>query len=148
MPAEAITADLSMVKQYFVDAFPRSKTRAGLFANFENYISRLQNEVFPWFEMWVDGSFVTLKENPNDIDVVTLLDYQVFDWKEKTLDHFYSFKWEREGIDAYFIRDVPPGTEGHQQSLEFRRLWRLRYSNAPSNFGKGFLTLVFKNEVK
>lgn len=71
--------DFETMERYFVTQIPNSTTRKRLFENLQNYIQQLQKEVFPWFEMWVDGSFMTLKENPKDIDVVTLLDYKVYE---------------------------------------------------------------------
>jgi hypothetical protein len=141
VPAEAISADLGGIKQYFVDNFPNSKTRAILFSNLENYISQLQNEVFPWFEIWVDGSFVTKKENPNDIDVVLLLDFQVYDLKIKQLEKFYSFSLEKEGIDAYIVPVFP---EGHHFFEDFEResgLWHRRFTENRQDGRKGFLKI-------
>jgi hypothetical protein len=148
MPAEAISVDLSIVQQYFVDAFPRSKTRARLFANFEIYIARLQKELFPWFEMWVDGSFVTKKENPKDIDVVVLLDFQVYDLKIKQLEKFYSFSLEKEGIDAYIVSVFP---EGHHFFEDFERelgLWRRRFTENREDGQKGFLKISLSKIVE
>lgn len=74
-PYKIIETDLITLEAYFVTAFPKSKTRKRLFENYLSYIYRFQDEVFPIFEQWIDGSFVTQKENPKDIDIVTFLDY-------------------------------------------------------------------------
>ena len=98
VPAGAIPAALSDIKQHFVDEFPNSKTRVRLFSNLEKYVNQLQDEVFPWFEVWVDGSFVTKKEDPKDVDVVTLLDYQVYNLRKLKLEKFYSHSLEKKGL--------------------------------------------------
>lgn len=54
---------------HFLSAFAQSTTRPGLIVGLRRFLNALQ----PFgihFEVWVDGSFVTTKENPNDIDLV------------------------------------------------------------------------------
>jgi len=70
-PYQAIEVDLDTLESYFVTAFPKSTTRKRLFENYLRYIYRFQDEVFPFFEQYINGSFVTKKENPKDIDIVT-----------------------------------------------------------------------------
>ncbi|MGB3778758.1 MAG: hypothetical protein WA960_10405 [Tunicatimonas sp.] len=45
----------------------------------------LSEQVSQQFTQWVDGSFVTAREHPNDIDFVTFIDYQLFETKEKLI---------------------------------------------------------------
>jgi len=92
-PAKGIEASLEAIEAFFVKAFPHSETRSRLFENYMGYLHRFQNDIFPWFEMWVDGSFVTLKENPKDIDVVTFLDWEVYEMREKALEKFWGFNF-------------------------------------------------------
>jgi len=101
-PAKGIETSLEIIGQHFVQAFPHSETRQRLFENFQNYLNSFQDEIFPWFEMWVDGSFVTLKENPKDIDVVTFLDWEVYELREKALERFWGYNLEDKGLDTYF----------------------------------------------
>ncbi|MBI5916155.1 MAG: hypothetical protein HY842_12335 [Bacteroidetes bacterium] len=146
VPHEGIQVDLETMEQRFVHDFPKSTIRKQLFENYLKYLSQLQSEVFPWFEQWVGGSFVTLKENPKDIDLVTLLDYRVFDLKEKVIERFYSFNWEVEGIDAYFMRVVPEGEPGYSISERDKELWFARFRSTILEVPKGFVTLVFENK--
>ena len=146
VPDSAISTDLETIEKYFVADFPTSKTRQKLFENLVQFNDQLQKEVFPWYEQWVNGSFVTMKENPKDLDVVTLLDYRVFDLKEKVLERFYSFNWEAEGIDAYFMRIVPEGESGFAVSEKRKALWLKRFGSTILDVPKGFLTLVFENQ--
>ena len=100
-PYESIEIDLATLETYFVTAFPKSRTRKRLFENYLRYIYRFQDEVFPFFEQYINGSFVTKKENPKDIDIVTFLDYQVYEKRgDAVLDKFWTFSLEDEGIDA------------------------------------------------
>lgn len=61
--------DFHEFKTQFVDSFPNSTTREKIFIGFKIFISSICRIVKP-SELWVDGSFVTSKVNPNDIDLV------------------------------------------------------------------------------
>lgn len=57
------------LKNHFLSKFPGSRTREPLISGFNKYLSQLRRFGVT-FEIWVDGSFTTDKENPNDIDIV------------------------------------------------------------------------------
>lgn len=61
--------DESDLQNHFLSKFPGSITRARLFAGLTQFISLLRQLGIP-IELWMDGSFTTNKENPNDIDLV------------------------------------------------------------------------------
>ena len=54
------------VKQICVDPFALSKTRPQLQANLETLVSRFESSGI-YCDLWVDGSFVTKKIDPEDI---------------------------------------------------------------------------------
>lgn len=148
-PYEVIATDIATLKTYFVDAFPNSTTRSQLYDNYLRYIYRFQDEIFPFFEQWINGSFVTQKENPKDIDFVIFLDYQVYEKREeKVLDKFWTFSLEKEGLDAYLVKEYPNNHQLYEKYLTIRRTWDKRYSNTkPVNnlvFPKGFLKINFE----
>jgi hypothetical protein len=147
VPAGPILTDLEVIKRHFVDGFPKSRTRARLFGNFERYISQFQSEVFPWFEVWVDGSFVTRKDNPKDVDVVILLDYRVYSVKIKYLDIFFSFSLEKEGIDAYIVPVFPEGHDSFEEFIHESGLWHLRFTENRREGRKGYLKMNIGKKV-
>jgi hypothetical protein len=99
-----------------VDHFPRSVTRARLMANLEGIISRL-NQAAMKAELWIDGSFLTEKLNPEDVDLVVCVDGRdsaSFDVAQRAaLDWVQTGNlWERYGCDAYaFVRNRRPEDE-------------------------------------
>ena len=145
-PYQAIEVDVDTLEAYFVTAFPKSKTRKRLFENYLRYIYRFQDEVFPFFEQYVNGSFVTQKENPKDIDIVTFLDYEVYQKRgDQVLDKFWTFSLEDEGIDAYLVEDYPKNHSLFPKTNAFRKEWIKRYSNNfPFDRNKGFLKIIFE----
>jgi len=145
-PYKAIEVDLDTLESYFVTAFPQSTTRKRLFENYLRYIYRFQDEVFPFFEQYINGSFVTQKENPNDIDIVTFLDFKVYQKRgDKVLDKFWSFSLENEGIDAYLVEDFPKSHPEFMETQFIKNDWKNRYStNKARTHKKGFLKIIFE----
>lgn len=150
-PCEIHDTTLDEMREVFVDAFPESKTRKRLFDNYLNWIFDFQRNIFPYFTQWIDGSFVTQKLNPKDIDFVTFLDWEVYEIKEKwkELDRFWSFSNEERGLDAYLVRDLPPKHPDFQK-IEFQKqTWRELYGhtrNTPlkPKLPKGFVQIKFE----
>jgi len=63
----------SDLERLFVIPFPASKTRNGLYNGFRDWLRNIR--VIPVsLEIWIDGSFVTKKPDPSDIDIVCVYD--------------------------------------------------------------------------
>ncbi len=61
--------ELNEIGNHFLKDFPGSKTRKPLIEGLNAYVSYLSDIKIP-IELWIDGSFTTNKEDPNDIDLV------------------------------------------------------------------------------
>ena len=121
VPYETHQTTLDEFQQVFVDAFPESETRQRLFDNYLGWIFDFQRDIFPYFTQWINGSFVTQKLNPNDIDFVTFLEGGIFESMEKLkeMDRFWSFSNEDKGLDDNLLAVVE---DQHPDFLEFARL--------------------------
>jgi len=65
-------------------------------------------------KQWIDGSFVTKKPKPSDIDLVTFVDFETAKLKEKELRKFiYPESLGNYGIDGYMIVIYPEGHKFH-----------------------------------
>lgn len=53
----------------FIKEFSNSSTRKNIYNNFRIWVKYLINELKPRY-IWLDGSFLTEKLNPNDLDLV------------------------------------------------------------------------------
>jgi hypothetical protein len=69
LPPGIHDVDPSELDNHFLSAFGASTTRSALIDGFRRYIKALKKYAVR-FEIWLDGSFVTSKEDPNDIDLV------------------------------------------------------------------------------
>ena len=72
-PAERILTTVDELKGSFVDAFEESETREQIFEQYLIFNEAFGREITPNFTQWLDGSFVSNKNNPNDLDILILL---------------------------------------------------------------------------
>lgn len=92
---------------------------------------------------------MTKEENPNDIDFVVFIDFEVFDNKEKELENFWSFSLENEGLDAYIVKVYPSSNSLFSSVTElFKEEWSKRYAHTKMDkqgqiHPKGFVELKF-----
>ena len=149
VPSEKITIDLATLEQVFVKDFPNSTTRKDLFDNYLRYIDAFAKEITPHFTQWINGSFVTKKEDPKDIDFVTFIDVDLYDKKELIIDKFLSFSLEEKGLDAYILQIHPINTKLYENyTLPNIELWHKRFSSTKKDknaiaFPKGFIEIKF-----
>ena len=51
----------------FVKNFPIESTRHQILTDFERFLEEFCSKIYSHFNIWINGSFVTQKVNPNDI---------------------------------------------------------------------------------
>ncbi|TAE06921.1 MAG: hypothetical protein EAZ95_18835 [Bacteroidetes bacterium] len=149
-PVGKITTDLPTLERVFVTAFPTSTTRPRLWANYKAFLEHFRQKVTGNFVQWLNGSFVTQKENPKDIDLVTFIDYSIYEPMEaqQRLEEFWTYNLEDKGLDSYLLGVYP---EGHALYLEYQDFcsgWATKYTNTKQNGiilekAKGFVELNF-----
>jgi hypothetical protein len=107
-PYDMIGIDWTTFKTEFVDAFPRSDTRKAIFQNFSEYMGRLVPIIGTGFHQWIDGSFVTRKLNPRDIDFVTFINAKAFSENEHRLNLLREYSRKSSlCLDGYFVKEYP-----------------------------------------
>ncbi|GAB4042167.1 DUF6932 family protein [Spirosoma jeollabukense] len=98
-PADGISATIDELYAVFVTPFPESETRNRLFNEWIKYNRMLRQELGEDFIQWINGGFVTQKLNPKDIDIVSFIRADLYDFHMAVLDNFWSDMWEKEGLD-------------------------------------------------
>jgi len=80
--------------------------RRAIFEEYLALVEALRNlEIGPFFQ-WINGSCVTQKAHPRDLDVVTFVDFGNFQGKEDVLKkNFYA----SSTLDCYFVVSYPEG---------------------------------------
>lgn len=140
-PYQVIETDLATVRQRFVDQFS-SVVRVRLFDAFIQYINDVEAVTGSGFFVWINGSFITQKPEPNDIDFVIFIDYQHYQQHERTLEQIRQRRFlPGSGVDGYFVIVYP--TEHRQRSwFESDQIrWLHDFGTSLSNRRKGIVQL-------
>lgn len=147
-PYEIIPLQWDDFVEKFVSDFPTSTTRALIFENFLAYLEEVGKLQFGSLSVWVNGSFVTSKLNPNDLDVVLFLDSQTFRRSFSAFEKLKGKTWHKERkIDAYFVEVFPKDSPDYARFTNSDRLeWRETFSNSRRHrdgrrYPKGFIEL-------
>jgi hypothetical protein len=141
-PYQSIESTLEEVEAFFVAAFPASNTRKQLFDNYKLYTDALKVEIGAPFFQYLNGSFVTRKLNPNDIDLVTFIDYQILKSKEPVWKKFKDGNLFL-GIDGYIERVYP---ENHPYFIRFQTdllYWNDLFTKSYKGQPKGYIKINF-----
>ena len=103
----------------------------------------------PSLLQWVDGTFVTQIENPNDIDIVTFLDHNTIEKNRLLLNDFgVRGAWIKFGVDAYIQEVFPANHPNHFFFKSDELYWTHKFgqtrrdSNGRRN-KKGFLEIIY-----
>lgn len=99
-------------------------------------------------EQWINGSFVTTKAEPNDIDLVTFLDAKLVEQHAKKLGAFLNADGKRNyGVDGYVVKLYADDHQLHMRTVSDRTYWNYWFSTTKPNhrkkrFSKGFINLI------
>ncbi len=150
-PYDIVEATLKDFENNFVFGFDESQTRYDLFWEFQKYNQDLQNLLqIPYFQ-WINGSFVTNKEHPNDIDIVTFIDFSQYHKQKQALENQFSKFGSRQyykGLDAYLVCVFPENHEFYQTYRSDYAYWynlfgNPKYNRAQKRYSKGFIQINY-----
>lgn len=139
-PYEAIESRINIVEETFVTGFKDSKTRFELFKAYLEFKENVQHLVETNFVQFVNGSFVTRKLNPNDIDIVCFIDFRIYEQKEKRFNEL-KVTYKVLNIDCYFVKKYP---EKHKYFIRYRTdmlYWNDLFTKSRKRQAKGYLKL-------
>ena len=105
-PATAIETNLNL----FESIFTFNEHRGLIFQEYLLFLKRLEKIGLKEYYQWIDGSFVTQKIKPRDIDVVTFLSYEQYEKNERTLSDLYRERKQGK-VDCCFVKVYPIGHE-------------------------------------
>ena len=134
----------------FVSTFEDSRTRSIIFQEFKRYTNDLKETLKSPFIQWIDGSFVNNRTlNPNDIDLVTIIEDEIYRVYESEIDNRfskYSVNKFYEKLDAYTVRSYPKTHKFHEIYAADYAYWHEWFSlskvnRAKQRFEKGFIQL-------
>ena len=147
-PSKVIDLKWEDLETNLVIPFPNSEKRKGLFANFTSFVERLKKEIAPTFIIWVDGSFVSKKLNPGDVDAVFFIDHKYSRPKKSVLDNFWFTKSNKysKGLDLYYSIHYSENHKLNYLTHLDRLYWKDVYGNTRmdsngNSYKKGFIEI-------
>lgn len=120
--------DKEAMRIALVDAFPASKRRKMLWENFEALLAKIQ-DVGLRCKIWIDGSYVTKKVDPDDIDLIVEVDVsnlQAVTSDQRALLGEISnnmYHGSPMKLHTFFIFDAPVGHALYAEALAVRDRW-------------------------
>ena len=149
IPNLNIPCSLEEFKKTFMEEIPTPK-RKELHQKFEDYLSSLFEVIKTDQKLiiWVNGSFTTKVDAPNDLDLVVFLPFDLIEKHETELIRLkYPKSLENFEVDAYLVKTYP------QENLKYplyegdRLYWMEHFSKTKVNrrgtkFPKGFLEIT------
>lgn len=132
-----------------VDGFPLSKTRATIMDGLEKAIQELERAEVAG-ELWIDGSFMTEKIDPEDVDVLLHVDSALYDGGSanvrKAIDVFDSSQLKAtHHCDSYVWREYPAGHPAHNESEWDRAYWIRQFGFSRGIDYKGIVTVEIRS---
>ena len=103
---------LSVDWEVFYQTFGYNEHRRELLNNYERFLEALRVLLPVRHKQWIDGSFVSQKPKPGDIDVIIFVPHTHFAAIANALKNLK--KVEAGSIDCYFVESFPPNHPSYQ----------------------------------
>ena len=138
-----------------LDEFPHSQSRPAIMVGLEHLVDSLMSAGVEG-ELWVNGSFLTRKTDPVDVDVVLRVESEFFDSATSAqLDAIERIEVEHDMLktnylcDAYTFVEYPLGHPLHSVGQDNRDYWEDMWSHDRRRNQKGFavITLIGATNV-
>jgi hypothetical protein len=150
-PSQIIETDLQTFQLYFVENFELSETRRNIFLDYFDFIQDFRNLISNDTMHWLNGSFVSKKLNPNDMDIVVFIDYEVYEAKKDLIeDKFNNLRKEKKYsyLDIYTVKVYPEKHPFYFFYLSDKAYWndwfsKTRLDKQRKQYHKGFIQLNF-----
>jgi hypothetical protein len=144
MPPELIDMTIEEFKTIFVDKFKNSQSRKKIFDKYNKYTLDFQTEIVQEFINWINGSYTTTKENPNDIDIVSLVVYSdELNLKMHLLKKFLTVGGSKIKylVDGYFIPIYPENDPRYTITQNWINYWTNWFGKDRQGRPKGIIKL-------
>ncbi|MEO6721908.1 MAG: hypothetical protein ABIN67_16185 [Ferruginibacter sp.] len=149
VPSSIIASNLKELQSEFITHIGTTE-RINHFNSYINYSNALKilcgnNGLI----QWVDGSFVTKMPKPNDIDIVSFIDFQIISSLGNKLQSFkYPASETIFQVDAYIVPVYPIGHHHFYLTQHDKAYWidmfdKTRRNRAGNRLSKGFLEIIY-----
>lgn len=139
MPYEPIPFTVESFTLAFGNSSPR---RVRILKNYLDFVERLEQLGVLTYYQWIDGSFVTRKHSPKDLDIVTFVDYRTYTLHSPEL-HKLQERFEHKRLDLYFSIAHNPDDKYSDDAKDRQSRWLNLFSHDREGNPKGFLEIHF-----
>lgn len=143
-PAGFHTLSLDDIEQACVDLFPLSTTRQVIMNGLRTFVQRLVNDGVKG-QLWIDGSFLTEKIDPKDVDVLLRYDGAAFNAGPQSLRD--TVRWvianQKHTLlcDSYVLMEYPVGHALHTEGVWWYSYWHRQYGFSREVDPKGIVVI-------
>ena len=137
-PYEPIQSDFETLEKYFLF----NQQRTNLYLELLTLLKDFKEKEISILKIWINGSFISKKTLPNDIDIVFFVDFSVYLQNESYFSLLYR---NRLNIDCQFISIYP---ENHKKyflcisdTVEYRHNFSRNWKSVLKQ-NKGFLEIL------
>jgi len=139
---------IEQIRALCVTNFPRSSTRKDLMAKLEIAVARIQAVRVP-SELWIDGSFLTVKIDPDDVDFALIVPSHVSISATKEVHETLHWlasddTYDREHLDGHVLTMFPSSSPmavlWHQNHEKWEGVFGTKYDNVTP---KGIVVMRF-----
>jgi len=151
-PYDVIETDLCTFEMHFVDEMRNKDHRHHLFSAYLNYIKHLNKIITNDYFQWINGSFVTKAFKPNDIDLVSFINFKVIEKYQAKLKSFvYPFSKSTFNVDAYIVKTYPSDHKNYNFEKSDTLYWMHQFLKTKPNqqgrqTSKGFIKIDMSYE--
>jgi hypothetical protein len=144
-PAGFHRVGLDIIHQTCVDAerFLESTTRSQLFAKLQMIVEQLQIAGIVG-DLWVDGSFVTRKLNPRDLDICLHVSAAIIEQGTRTQQDaigWFDLLHMTDRIDSYIQPIYPVTDPRHEGALDNYLYWKELWGTSRNNSPQGIVVI-------
>lgn len=148
------------IENFFVNAFPNSKTRKRNFDGFLNLLNMFKKNNLDQYisKYWIDGSFTSQKLDPNDIDLIVFLngEKESIEIVNKIMSGEFQQQLRELGLefycDSYYILDIdtiPEEEEEVRNAIDYQTsYWMGKFGFDRNKNPKGIIELINNEEVR
>lgn len=135
---------IAAVEQLCVTPFPLSASRPTIFKGLISFVQKLEAARVPG-SLWLDGSFLTEKINPKDVDVILRVDGSVYN--AGTPEQIDAIDWVIANqkltlkCDSYAFFEYPAGDPLHDEGRWWYSYWHKQWGFSREDDPKGIAVL-------
>ncbi|MBI5916303.1 MAG: hypothetical protein HY842_13080 [Bacteroidetes bacterium] len=143
IPHEIIETTWDDFTYTFSEGFEKKRRRKHLLANYQLYLDDIKRHFETPFYQWVNGSFVTQKQHPRDIDMVTFLPYDLIVKKAIFVDQLRKTSKSLYKIDGFFAPTANWNHRFFESTLREAERWKTLFGTSREGHPKGIIRLNF-----